>query len=594
MAFTVFTAAVVVHLPGGVDLLLRNRIEMCDIDYGQKEGSNEFGVGTCKVKITNDDQLIGTTEETGDYSLDDIQKSSISIILGGTTLWHGTIRQAVLQQHINHTTMEIMAEDAMAELGSAFNIDLADQAVGQDIEGNIIYRPREQTGIRIHAILDMIGWGSTAAYRKVDPGTVYCEQLNSTNTTEENAEARGRRGNPLAMLRQAAATEWGRLTISHGRPVRDRNYNRGLLVFDSRIPPPTELIHIDQVSTTLATDSVRPSSDMKVVPDKRDLVNRVQLTDFYGLVYDRQDTESVQKYGTQALPQQPNLLSNGLATEGLGNWLLETYATPRLSIRQVKIAPYDYDEELALKCYRLSTDKVVRVSYINPASGVPTSTLHRIDRVKIKLRPGDLNLRDENGNFTGGAIADITLDLQIPQASAFWRYGVLGASEIGSTTIFSTPLPEEDALDASAVGEPFNWQEPFIISAVSWNTHMVNKLTSIYETEDERLLTPDRYRAQLRRDRPDITAFDLEREVSARVYRSRPRDVAGSGGFIEPQPADGVMSVAANRLSLYSFNEASGVDELVAHVEPLQAPGTFQWDGVGVEGRLDFGNNWGD
>ena len=596
MAFTPLPSVVVIHLQDGEDLLLEDRVVDAKGSYGRKRGSNQSAVGTMTVKLSNYDALISDTDVSGDYGLDQIEQASITVGIGGTSLFHGRVRSATLKPGVRTTDVVITAHDAMAELGTAPDIDLGNNIVGTTDGGAIrIYRPREQTGGRIHAILDAMGWGRTAAFRRIDAGTVVCERLDSSWTqTPGEAKARGLTGKPLSLLQQVADTEWGRIGIAHGRPLRSRDYNRGLLVFDARVPPPLETLHVDQVSATLEPEAVRPAAPPVILPDKTELQNIIRRTDFYAFDHVDFDVDSIRAFGPQDRPAQHWMLCDAASVNALTEWMLGVYSVPRLSVHTVKIAPYLYDEEKTRICHRLSIDKVVRITWSHPASGVPTSTVHRIDRVNFHLRPGDLNLRDDDGNFIGGAICDMTLDLQLPHASAFWRYGVRGASELSSTTVFAVPNVDENFLSSDEIGDPHSWEQSEVISSLSWNTHMVNKLLVIYESEEERALTEETYRATLQRELPDLGAFEIERLVAERQYRARPATALIPGGGLASQPAANVISVAANRQGLYVFNSETGIDDVLAHVGTLQSPGAFRWDSTTDDGKWDFGNRWNE
>ena len=123
---------------------------------------------------------------------------------------------------------------------------------------------------------------------------------------------------------------------------------------------------------------------------------------------------------------------------------------------------------------------------------------------------------------------------------------------------------------------------------------MVNKLLVIYESEEERALTEEVYRATLQRELPDLGAFEIERLVAEREYRARPATALIPGGGLASQPAANVISVAANRQGLYVFNSETGIDDVLAHVGTLQSPGAFRWDSTTDDGKWDFGNRWNE
>ena len=527
MTLAGFPSVCVVHLPGGEDLVLRNRVNWAKGKYGRKLGSTQFTAGDAQVSLSNYDDLINPAGG-GVISQDALEQSSVSVGIGGYTLFSGRVRNVQVLAGERRTDVLIEAHDTLSEFAGGQTVDL----------GN---RPLEPAGNRINALLDAAGWGSSGAYRQIDEGTAYCEPINAGQPT-------GREGRLLDLLQQVADTEHGRLGVAHGRPMKGRIYNRGLFFFHGRTPPPDPWVHIDNLSETLPVDGLRSDGPVEVIPgDKTELINRVRFLTPSGVEIVEADPESIRLYGEQDYaPRQP-ILSSAWDARALARWLLTTYSTPRPAVRKVKLAAYHYPPEVCRRAYRLSTDKVVRITTRQPRSDIVETTLQRVDRVQFHLRAGD---------NPHGAVVDLTLDLQSPIPSAFWRYGVAGASELAETTVFAPTEPGEADLRVDAPPEPYTWHNGQLISANRWNASMVNTLIGIYPT------------AQARQDN-----------------RPAPRLVAG-----RYHPPDGQVSVIAGDLALHCYLGEQQQDLLLARVgEARLAPGRFRFDDPHL-GRLDAGN----
>ena len=528
MTLAALPSVCVVHLPDGEDLILRNRVNWAKGKYGRKLGSTQFTAGDASISLSNYDNLIDPSGG-GQLSADALEQSSVSVGIAGHTLFSGRVRHVQVIAGERRTDVLIEAHDTLSEFAGGQTVDLS-------------ARPSEPVGNRINALLDRIGWGTTGAYRQVDDGTVYCDPLAAEATI-------GREGRVLDLLQQAADTEHGRLGVAHGRPMRDRIYNRGLFFFHARTPPPEPWVSIDAVSEQLPPDGLRPSQPVEVVPgDKTELINRVRFVTAAGVEVVEADPESIALYGEQDYaPRQP-ILSSAWDARALARWLLTTYSTPRPAVRQVKLAAYHYPEAVCRRAYRLSTDKTVQVITRQPRSETVETSIQRVDRVQFHLRAGD---------NPHGAVVDLTLDLQSPIPSAFWRYGVPGASELGETTVFAPAEPGVTGnLRADRPPDPYRWQEPTLITANRWNTSMINTLLGVYPT-----------------------AADRDQ------HRPRPRLVAG-----RYQPPEGQMTAIAGDLTLHCWQADTAADLTLARVGPGRpAPGRFTLDDPHL-GLLDAGN----
>ena len=553
-------SVVVLHLPGGEDLLLRNRVAAASGGYSLKLGSHQFKTGSGSVTLSNYDGFVGQTVDG--ISLERLQASTVTVGIGTHSLFYGRVRDAQEVQRQRRTDVRLTLRDTMAELAAGQQVTVPPRRAGE--------RLWEKTGERVNAILDAYGWPGGSSWRQVDEGVYLCPPQNPDAQGLPQAVT----GRLIDLLRQAATTEWARLGVAHGRALQGREWNRGRLVFDSRdVVPPGEWIHIDNYSESLQPGSIRSASPLRLEPDKRDLINIVRLTSASAAAGVEGETldgtvdpewrnhDSIVRYGAQEYAPDGALLSDPEGTRQLARWLLSVFAEPRLTYRGVVLKPYlTDDEELCRRVYQLSIDKTVRVTGVQAGSDEPETTLHRVDGVKWKLMPGDNNAVDADGNFAGGAIVDLTIDLQIPEASAFWQYGLRGASELGETTLFAGDQPGDDQTDYFSVPPRSDFRNGQTMSNRFWNTNMINKLTTVYESEDDR--------------------------------RNRRAQTPGIGGN---RPNDGQVTVLGNRLWLSAYNAATGSDQVLAQVESRDAPSRWRpYDETtgspSSASRLDYGN----
>ena len=577
MSATYLPSFVVVHLPDGEDILLEGRVRSGRGSYGLKPGSRQIQPGSAQFVIDGypHDRLI-TRDDDGRIPLDVLARSSMTVGFHGRTLFSGRVRQPRLVEATRKSTVHVTVQDAIAEFAGAGEIDLG-------------VCPAEQTGQRIHRVLDAVGWGASAAYRDIQPGTVRCVAV-PQGLPESEEHAYGRKGRPVELLNRVAATEGGQVFIRHGRRASDRVFNRGLLAFRERRPAADPVIHVDTVTATLdGVSSLRPNEGMAIEPNREELYNRIRLHSPTVDIPDFVDRVSVGEFGERLYEQ--DVLSEGEDTEGLARFMLAVYAQPRDAVKSVRISPYFYPQEVAERVYGLTVGDVVRLTYSEPRSGDRVESLQQVNHVRFELKPGD--------NTEGGALADITLELEAPENIAYWKYGVRASSELGATTTFSRVLEDDPETDATVPQTLHTWVNGENVSADVWNAHVVNLGVIIYASEAERTRTPESAEAELRAEfglqapAPDGVSADPELEqriqdtLAGYVYRERPAD-DGSRAV----PADGVLSVNASKLELSSYSAETGGDTLLAHVSAGDLPGQWTLDGS-VLSRLDYGNTLG-
>ena len=575
MSATYLPSFVTVHLPDGEDVLLEGRVRSGRGSYGLKPGSRQIQPGSASFTIDGYDRLV-TRDDDGRIPLDVLARSSMTVGFRGVTLFSGRVRQPRLTETTRKSTVQVTVQDAITEFAGLGEIDLG-------------ACPSEQTGQRVHRVLDAVGWGGSAAYRDIAPGTVRCVAIPETLTDRQEYDY-GRKGRPVDMLNRIAATEGGKMIIRHGRRASDRVYNRGLLSFRERRPASDPVIHIDTVTAQLdGVGSLRPNEGMAVEPNREELYNRIRLHSPTVDQPDLVDRQSVGEFGERLY--EADVLSEGEDTEGLARFMLAVYAQPRDAVKSVRISPYFYPQAVCEKVYALTVGDVVRMTYREPQSGSLVESVQQVNHVKFDLRPGD--------NTEGGAIADITLELEAPENIAYWKYGTRASSELGSTTTFSRVLEDDADTDASVPQLPHQWVSGENVSAEVWNAHVVNLGVVIYASAAERNRTPESAEAELREELglqapgPDGVSADPQLEqriqdtLAGYVYRERPAD-DGSRSV----PADGVLSVDASKLEVSSYSADTGGDTLIAHVAAGDLPGRWTLDGS-VLSRLDYGNTLG-
>ena len=538
-------SAIILHLPGGDDLVLYNRVKDAKGKYGKKLGTNQSQVGTCILVIDDYDNLVNPTGG-GQIEVDDLEKSSITIAIGGRTLFSGRVRSAVTIRQSHKTDVKITLHDAMSELTQLEAITLPFNRDG--------YINRELTGNRINRILDHIGWGTDGTYRRIEPGTIFCGLIDNDNRN-------GQTGKPIQLLQQVANTEWGRFGVAFGFPTESRSYNRGTISFVGRNPAPAPWITVDNTVDTLGDSSVRSDGAIDITRDKTELRNVVRFTAHQGVEIVEKDEDSISTYGEVELPVRQQLLSNNADARAWAKWILTVYGSPRISVRKAKIKPYFYDAATCLLAYQLSIDKTVRVISRQRYSDDTSVTIHRIDRVSFHLRPGDNTLRGPDGSFIGGAICDMELDLQIPEASAYWNLGVRGSSELDSTTILAGRQPDEPTqegelfLRTDIPPPPYIFPRPRIISADMFNALILNKQIAFYADADQRNL-----------------------------LRVRPTFREGN-----QYPSHGDTSILQDSGLMTMWNGTVESEFIIAQPEGRQVAGRMLLDDP-VRGRLDIGN----
>lgn len=572
MAATYLPSFVTVHLPDNTDLLLEGRVRAGKGQYGLKPGSREILPGTATFDLDSYDNLI-TRDDSGRLPLDTLQQSSITVGFAGYTLFSGRVRQAELVEDLRRSTAKVAVQDAITDFAGSPAV-------------NIGPRPEEPTGERINHILDVIGWPGSSAYRDIDPGVVRCVQI----PFDVGDPARyGQFGKPLELLNRVSATEVGQLSIRHGRKASDRLYNRGLLSFRERRPADDEVLHIDTITGRLdGVQSVRPAEGLVVQPNREELYNIIELFSPDGVTHDPvNEPASIARFGSLYYPPS---LSQSLAAGddllGSARFLRSVYAFPRPAVRQVKISPYFYPERVTRRAYRLTVNDVVRLTYQEPNSDTIIEALQQINRVQFEVKPGD--------NPAGGAVCDITLDLEAPENISSWRYGIRGASELDDTTIFASDPTR--VYNPTVPSEPHTWTEGEDISANLWNAHFVNDAVIIYDSEQQRDRTREEFTARLREllgvpDPGDQVAPDekAERRLQAIVdsvdFRVRPAADA-IGRYV---PVNGSVNVLAATLEVFAWNDALGGDQLLASAGARQSAGRWRLDGT-ARSRLSYGN----
>ena len=552
MSMVTFPSVVVIHRPNGEDLLLRNRVVSAKGKYGLRLGSNQFRPGSATLTLSNYDDLIDPVGEN--LTPEELQECTVTIGIGTYSLFNGRVRSVKTKQLKRRTDVTIVIHDALAELAGGIEVELPPK--------DPITPLQERSGDRLNRILDWAGWPGSSAYRFIDQGEYFClPNFTSLEGTEEQTP-QATRGKLIDLLRQVATTEWARFGVAHARKLVDRVYNRGKLIFIARDPVVEEWIHIDNSTPTLSGNSLRSASPLILEPDKRDLINTVRVQaanpgpNQEGVIINLMDVNSVRRYGAQEYAPRHKLLCGADDANHLATWILGIFSEPRTSYRNIMLKPYlSSSRALCERVYRLSVDKSVRVTGSQANNPIPLSTVHRVDEVMFDLKPGDNNLIDDEGNFAGGAICDITLSLQIPEASAYWKYSVRGASELGRTTLFAPRQPEDDFINLDDTPDPYSFEEGTLITAPLWNEYMINKSFNIYPTEE---------------DRDSLRAKGALRQ-----------------GIEEPP--DGQMTMISSRLWLQAFNANTRSDQLIAQVETRGAPGTFTFDDPNLS-RLDYGN----
>ena len=570
-----------IHLPGGDDLLLEGRMRQAKGHYGLKPGTSEVLPGTCTVdlELYGDDDLI-TREEDGRISLETLEQSSVTVGMHGTTLFSGRVRQAELVEDIHKSTVKIALVDAISELAGQPNVD-----IGLQPDGLPMALPAHLTGERINRVLDSVsGWGSTGGYRSIDSGTVRCEGI-PADLPEDQWEAYGRAGNPVALLNLITQTEGGRIAVRHGRPARDREYNRGLLTFSQRGPAGSEAIHIDSVNARLdGVSALRSVDDLVVQPNREEIFNVIRLHSPDRVnpaqVFDR---DSIERYGLRLLER--DVLAEGEDAEDLARFLLSSHRRPRDAVRQVKLSPWLWPQTITEKCYQLSVNDVIRLTYREPTSGALIESVQQINRVDFHIQPGD--------NPTG-AICDMVLDLEAPEAIASWRYGIRGQSELDETTVFSRDI--DDETDQTVPAEPYLFTLGQSINNRQFNSAIIQNAVIIAEAETELTRTRETTLEQLRRELsiPEGTSDPAQlallfNTLDAQDFRERPAvDSAG-----RPVPVDGSLTVNAATLEVMMWSDAAGGDVLVARAGEVGESGPWTLDGSDSS-RLNFGNWLGD
>ena len=565
---TYLPAFIVVHLPDGSDRLLYERVEFASGSSGRKAGTAEMGKGSCQVRLNVRDGLI-SQELDADIPLEVFERSAVTVGMDGYTHFHGTVRSAVLTASDDKdAVLDFVLEDSFTAFGSSNPIDVG-------------LRPQETTGNRINRILDVVGWGDTEAFRDVDFGVVRCAAITSSDSP-------GRVGTPLALLNQVAATEGGSaLAVRHGRKAADRNYNRGQLVFAERKPTSEPSVNIDMVSQTVDEQTtLYPGAPLEIVPDQEEIWNQIRLITPSGEVETATDLESIRDHGERLL--ELNVLSEGDDAAALSRFLLQVYAQPRDAVQKVKLSPYDYAPAVCRRVYRLAVNDVVRLTYLQAGTNLVVDSIQQINRVSFKIMQGD--------NTKGGAICDITLDLEAPENISYWRYDVRGASTLGQTTIYAPDTNEDLGIDLGSPPGPYDWQSGQIVSAKLWNDQVAQKMLVINGSSEERDRTRESAERELRIDLdvppipadgipPDAAAeAELQAILETQSYTARPVSVGN-----RTTPTHGALSVDSATLTVNVFDRRSGGFLTLAHVAPTELPGNFRLNNPTL-GRLNYGN----
>lgn len=207
-------------------------------------------------------------------------------------------------------------------------------------------RPAEQSGARVTAILDAIGW--QAGLRSIDTGQALMQALDYENA------------NALQALQDVAESENGVLFMSRA----------GNVVFHQR--------HRRILDTTLqVTLSNEPSgaelplADAKVVYRRERLRNTIAITQNAGIIATALDSTSRARYRQRSLSKTV-YLSDANEVQAMAEYLLATYKDPVLRVEEVMVEPQSNDSLWAHALGREIGDRI-RVKIVPPGS--PTSTI---------------------------------------------------------------------------------------------------------------------------------------------------------------------------------------------------------------------------
>lgn len=395
-------ARILIDLAGDTENLIdvTSRCIQAFGSYGRWANLFDYRSGFASVVLSVTDNFLVPGLEGATYRTDNLKGRRVQIdtrvTLEGVDEWRCVFLGVV--DRVDYTPREA---DARAAIRA---VDPLAQLASQTLE--LGTPPEERTGARLSRILEAAGYeGAT----QIDQGTVTC--VAPTQTT---------RGNALALARQVADTEGGRLFIQQNTAAP------GTLRFLQRdAPGEASLTVADSPAGGEAAFAGYPAS----ISDPRLVVTATRFTDGFGVEHVRENPVYVAAFGREEL--QRNLLSDADAVESLSEWWISIFGQPVARLDRIDLEAHFEAPTVALSVLELSVGSVVETRIRQPGATRATTQLYSIDGVSWKIWVLDAAVGDVG--FTG------SYTLFPPPVRLYWLLGDSERGVLDSTTALAAP-----------------------------------------------------------------------------------------------------------------------------------------------------------
>jgi len=368
--------------------------------YGRSGSLFDYRSGAASVVLSVTDSFLVPGLAGSTYRTDNIKGRKLvvdaRVTLEGADQWRCLFLGVV--DRVDYTPRE---SDARAAIRA---IDPLYQLARQTID---IGTPEaELTGARLSRILTAAGYqGATL----IDNGTVTCVK-----------PGQAVKGNALALARQVADTEGGRLFIAQS------SANPGTLRFLQRDAPGVSSLTVaDSPAGGEATFGGYPAA----ISDPRLVVTATRFTDGHGVEHVRDNPVYVALYGREELVRR--LLSDAAAVKALSEWWISIFGQPIARLDRIMVDAHFEDPTVALQILDLSVGDTITTRISPPGGDTETTDLYSIDGVNWKLFVLDPN--------TGSVGYSVTYLLFPPPVRQYWILGNPTRGQLDSSTALAAP-----------------------------------------------------------------------------------------------------------------------------------------------------------
>jgi len=469
--------------------------------YGRQRGLNEFGSGSCAVRVEADAGFLAPGQSRARYTAADIQGQRVRILLslepptqGEPLSWRGEqvtwLAEPVLwgdgvERRVQRWSLFEGQVDSVRwqqqEQAAVASIRVVDDFVRMAANRlELADLPAEATDARLGRILDAAGY--EASRRELDAGTVRCLAAESLE------------GRALELVQRVAATEGGRASIVHGQTGLDVNLKSRLRFFARGYRGPV----VASVSDRPDADQLRFARQPSALSDSRLLVTSTSFADGAGTVHDAQDDAGVAIYGVREIRR--STFSSADDTVSVAAWWRSVFGEPLDRVEDVHIAAHIESDRQAQQALGLTVGDTMQVTLQQSAEAETAE--YAVDGVEFQL--SSLDMRSNLVRL------DYRFRLLPPEAASFWE---LGSGALGDTARLapSALLPDNP------------------LAGAGWK---------VWETGQP------------------VTALDFTSKVAAqRVVLS---SSAESLGADEPAPQTGAFNLTADDLVLRVYTAADG------------------------------------